>query len=358
MATLSPDPPGNGPKRRIDWQVPTVGIVTSIGLSLVVLGIIAALTIEPETLDQIARMRWWMPFLAVGTVAMRVFFGTWRLRYIAQGRLQWMGAFRAQLAWDFFSNITPSTIGGGPVAPAYISRDSNIPFGDATAIMLFAMLMDQIWFAVAIVIILVGSLYIDIIPASLGTVGDVTFATYFTLFLAWVTLFGYATFVRPTLLTRLVDRIFRLPLLNRFHKAVKAIMSTLRKRALILRTQQPIFYAKGFLLTVLTWLSRYALVAVILYGFYTDIDQLLALLRTVAMMLGALVMPTPGGAGGIEGLYALLLGPLIPASLLAPTLLLWRLLGYYVFIALGAYLTVHQVRKTLRNRTPRRAPGA
>ena len=40
--------------------------------------------------------------------------------------------------------------------------------------------------------------------------------------------------------------------------------------------------------------------------------------------------------------------PLIPDALVAPTLLTWRLMGYYIFIALGAYLTVHHVHKTIR----------
>ncbi len=352
MTAPEPASPPDGLKERFDRQVSSVSILSSIGLSLVVLGVIAALTIQPDTLQQIARMQWWMPFIAAFSVVIRVCFGTWRLQFIGQGRLRWMGAFRAQLAWDFLSNVTPSAIGGGPVAPAYISRDSKVPFGDATAIMLFAMLLDQIWFAFAIVVVLVGSTYIEIIPASLGTVGDVTFSAYFLLFLAWVVLFGYATFVRPTLLTKFIGRIFQLPLLNRFHKAVSATLSRLHKRALILRTQPPHFYVKGFLLTAVIWLSRYALVVIILYGFYTEVDQLLALLRTVAMMLGGLVMPTPGGAGGIEGLYVLMFKPLLPASLLAPTLLLWRILGYYIFIALGAYLAVHQVGRVLVKRTP------
>jgi len=57
-------------------------------------------------------------------------------------------------------------------------------------------------------------------------------------------------------------------------------------------------------------------------------------------------MPTPGGSGGIEGLYALFVGPLIPASLVVPTLLTWRLLSYYLFIAFGAYLFMHQMRNS------------
>jgi hypothetical protein len=64
----------------------------------------------------------------------------------------------------------------------------------------------------------------------------------------------------------------------------------------------------------------------------------------MAMTLSSLVLPTPGGSGGLEGLYALFIGPLIPEALVAPTLFAWRFLGYYIFIALGAYLFLHQVR--------------
>ena len=82
-----------------------------------------------------------------------------------------------------------------------------------------------------------------------------------------------------------------------------------------------------------------------------DLDVLLTLARTAAMTLGSLVIPTPGGSGGVEGLYALFLGPpIMPKFLVAPTLLVWRLLGYYIFIALGGYLTMHRVRAEIRAR--------
>ena len=332
---------------------------TSIGwsllLSLAVLAVIGVVTFEPDTLEQMLRVNPWLLIAAMLTVGMRVFFGTWRLHYVSHGRLGWLDALRAQLAWDFFSNVTPSTIGGGPIAPAYIARDSGIPLGEATSIMLFAMLMDQIWFTLAIPIILVLGFYLEIIPSSLGTLGTATFTLYFVGFTIWVLIFGYSTLVRPHLLERFVDRLFRLKGLRRFHGRVLGMMNQLQDRARTLRTQPLGFYLKGFLLTVAVWLSRYMLVVTILWSVYPVVDKLLVLLRTIALMLGALVLPTPGGAGGIEGLYALLIGPLIPEALVAPTLLTWRLMGYYIFIALGAYLTVHQVQKTIHRKKHARA---
>jgi uncharacterized membrane protein YbhN (UPF0104 family) len=84
---------------------------------------------------------------------------------------------------------------------------------------------------------------------------------------------------------------------------------------------------------------------------------MLVVLRTMALTLGSVVLPTPGGAGGLEGLYALFFGPpLIPQALVAPTLLMWRLLGYYIFIALGAFLSMHHVQQTFRRKKKERLP--
>ena len=42
--------------------------------------------------------------------------------------------------------------------------------------------------------------------------------------------------------------------------------------------------------------------------------------------------------------------PIMPKYLVAPTLLVWRIMGYYVYIALGGYLTMHRVRSEIRAR--------
>lgn len=40
----------------------------------------------------------------------------------------------------------------------------------------------------------------------------------------------------------------------------------------------------------------------------------------------------------------------MPGALVAPTLLTWRLLGYYLFIALGAYLFLHQLQQVRKGK--------
>ncbi len=326
--------------KRIAWP---------IILSLVVLGVIAAFTFEPaEFVSIVSGVNPWMIGLALVTVFVRIYIGGWRLDYISRGKLGRSGGIRGQLAWDFFSNVTPSAIGGAPFAAVYIAQDKKINVGESTALMLFTMLLDQLWFALTIPLVLGASLVMEVIPAKLGHVGMAGFMLYFVGILAWVVLFGYSTFVRPDILRKFANWIFRFRWLRRFKDRVDQEMTLLRDRAQLLRSQRAGFYLNGMLLTVGTWAARYLLLLFIVWSFVPDFDKLLLLFRTAAMTLGSLIMPTPGGAGGIEGLYALFIGPLIPAAVLVPTLLVWRFLAYYIFVGLGVFLSTHHVQKTMR----------
>jgi uncharacterized protein (TIRG00374 family) len=97
------------------------------------------------------------------------------------------------------------------------------------------------------------------------------------------------------------------------------------------------FYGRGFLLTALLWLSRYAVIFFIVRSLHLA-DSVLLFLRSAATLLVGLIVLTPGGSGGLEGVYVLFIGPLMPKALMAPTLFLWRMVDFYLFIALGSYL--------------------
>ncbi|HMB89777.1 MAG TPA: lysylphosphatidylglycerol synthase transmembrane domain-containing protein, partial [Rhodothermales bacterium] len=283
--------PTNGEQSRRVSRIRFHSILWPVLLSLVVMGGIGYFTFDPVAFRALlTNLNPWLLGAAVGTVVLRIVSGGWRLNYVSHGKLGLMGGIRGQLAWDFFSNITPSTVGGGPVAAAYIARDRKLPLGEATSIMLFAMLLDQIWFALSIPGIIACTLFFEVIPASLGAVGYWSFTLYFLGFMVWVLIFGYCTLFRPQLLEKGVDRLFRLGFLRRFRKRALRVMQQLRRRATVLRQQPFRFYATGFGLTLLTWASRYLLVVFILWSVYPVLDHLLVVLRTMALMLGLVVL--------------------------------------------------------------------
>lgn len=329
---------------------PTVqvrNIVISAVLTVAVLAGICYATFDPQAFRQMVQETH-LGFLAAALVVTlaRVAIGGWRLSFVSQGQLHWMGGTRGQLAWEFFSSVTPSAIGGGPVASFYVARDCNITVGEATALMMFSVLLDQLWFLVAIPVVLAASVYVDVIPAAVGSIGLWTAMLAFVGVLVWAGLFAFTMLFRPQLLERLANWCLRWKYLRRFRGWVLPEMRAFTEQARNLGAQPLPFYIKGFGLTALTWLGRYVLVYVIIRSVHSSIDPVLSVVRTAAMTLLGLVMPTPGGSGGLEGLYALFLGPLMPEALVAPTLLTWRVLGYYLFIALGAYLFAHQIQRS------------
>ncbi len=334
------DPAGEAPRVAL-WP-----FVWSLALGLGALGVIGYLTYDPEALGLFVRdLSPWLLVAAVGTVVVRVVFGAWRLQHFSDGRIGLGNGIRDQIVWDFFAYVTPSTVGGGPFLAAFVARDRQLPLGDATSVILFAMLVDQIWFALTIPALLIGATVLDVFPQSLGTVGTGVLMLFFVLYLAWVAVLAYGTLFRPDHLARAVGAVFRWRPLRRFQSRALEAMADMEGRSRTLRTKPAGFYVKGFAITLVPWICRYLLAVFVIWSVVPGVDTLLVFLRSAALQLGTLAVPTPGGAGGVEGLYLLFLGPpLVPEALVAPTLLVWRLLSFYVFIAVGLGLVAHHAR--------------
>ncbi|MCS3757482.1 hypothetical protein GGP90_002266 [Salinibacter ruber] len=344
------DSPQDPPRPRTAGS--TRNIVVSLLLSALVLAAVGALTFDAGAFGRLLQhLRPELLAAAVAVAFARIGLGGWRLSQVSEGRLSLRSGTRGQLAWDFFSSVTPSVVGGGPVAAFYVARDEDLAVGTSAAFLFFCVLLDQLWFLVAIPLLVLATFAIDLLPSAAGAVGGWSLLAYFGGLLLWAALYAYATLVRPRLLVAVADWCVRWPYLRRFRETVMPEMRAYFRRARHLGNRPPAFYASGFALTALTWLARYALVYLIVRSVHAA-DGTLLFARSAAMMLVGLVMPTPGGSGGLEGLYALFIGPLMPEALLAPTLLTWRLLGYYLFIALGAYLFLHQLHQRRADRAP------
>jgi glycosyltransferase 2 family protein len=343
----------NDPRRR-----PTLKrIIWPVALSVSVLGVVAALTFDvSDYAEAVGGLNPWLFALALGAVALRILFGGWRFNYISRGRLSLAAGIRGQLAWDFFSNVTPSAIGGGPFAIVYLTRDSAVRGGDATAWTIFCIVLDQLWYVLLVPLVLVASLHFNVIPQALGPVGYGVFITYLGGLMLWIAVFAYATIVRPSLFQKIADVVLRLKALRRFRGRVNREMTQLERRARILRSQPLKFYLNGFLLTLGSWSTRYLLIMFVVWGMYAPVDKFLVFVRGAALTLLSMAMPTPGGSGGVEALYVILIGPLMPSAAVAPTLLAWRFLGYYVFIGIGIFLTTHYLGRNLRSAPRARTP--
>ncbi len=336
-------------------------LVLPVALSLAAVTLILWLTYEPGAFALVrSSFNPWIYGLAVVSLAVQITAGGLRFRHVSRGALGAADGLRSQLTWDFMSAVTPSAMGGAPFAAFFIARENRVPYGEVTAIMLFSMLMDQIWFALLIVGLYLSAFWVPVFPTGLGAAGIGTIAVYLGGMLCYIAFFAYATLVRPELLERLANWIVHFRWLQRFEPTVRRETRKLRRQARVLRGQPLSFYLQGAGYTLVYWLGRYGVVFLVALSFWRDFRHVLFVLRTAGLWLAGLALPTPGGSGGIEALYVLYLAPLLPAGYGGPALLAWRVLAYYGILVLGAFVAGNAIRSLLAGDTPPdpREPGA
>ncbi|MEM1117022.1 MAG: lysylphosphatidylglycerol synthase transmembrane domain-containing protein [Bacteroidota bacterium] len=346
----APPPPTEAPPRR---RVRKRDLVLPVAFSLSAIGLILWLTYEPGAFASVrATFNPWIFLAALGALGLQITAGGLRLRHVSKGLLGAKQGVRAQLTWDLMSAVTPSAMGGAPFAAFFIARENRMAYGEMTSLMLFTMLMDQLWFALLIVTLYVSAIWVPVFPTALGAAGIGTIATYLGGMLIYIAFFAYATLFRPELIERLATKIVRIKWLRRFEGTVRRETRKLRRQAKVLRGQPLSFYLQGAGYTLLYWVGRYGIVFLVALSFWREFRHILFVLRTAGLWLAGLAMPTPGGSGGIEALYVLYLAPLLPPGYGGPALLAWRGIAYYGILVLGAFVAGGAIRSLLAGETP------
>lgn len=318
----------------------------SIGLSILGMAIVIYLTYTPGVLEHLKPKRLPGLFIALIISFLRVWFSAAKIRFLGEGQLNWMQSFRIVLSWDFTSSVTPSTVGGAPVA-TYAMTKEGLKLGQSTAIILYGVLLDQFWFALAVPILLIAGLYFEVVPSNIGFIGDVSmFLLYFGL-LSYASVLAYGVLKNPAALRKVINAVFRLPFLRRWKKKVEQETEHLEEYSHELRKKPVSFLMHAFFLSTMAWFCRIALPTIVILSLLPA-DVLLSLLRSLAMNLAFLIMPTPGGSGGVEGLFAIFQGSLIDRkAFIGLAVFAWRIISYYISIGLGMMATTWYINRSM-----------
>lgn len=301
-------------------------------------------TYTPGVLEHLAPKR--LPGLVIALVVslLRVWFSAAKIRFLSEKKLSWMASVRVVLAWDFTSAVTPSTIGGAPMA-TYAMTKEGLKLGDAGAIILYGVLLDQIWFVIAIPILLIAGIFYEVVPPEIGLVGDVSMGLLYVGLMSYAGLLAYGMLVNPAVLKKVVKVVFKLPLLRRMSDKIEIEAENLEEYAHLLRNKPFGFLLKAFGISTMSWLARIALPTIVVLSLLPA-PEVLSVLRSLAMNLAFLVVPTPGGSGGVEGLFVLFQGPLISREgFIGLAVFLWRIISYYISIGLGMMATTWYINK-------------
>lgn len=305
-----------------------------------------------DSLNQInwsASSYFWI-FVAVLLMVSRDFFYMVRIRLLTDNKLTWKAALYVILLWEFASALSPGVVGGAAVAMFILNRET-IPFGKATAIVIITSFMDNLFFVVMIPLVFLFIQQGDLFPTD--TNGSDALIWWFLggfiiIFSLCVTLY-LSLFWFPKMTTHILLFVFRLPFLKRWKIVALEWGKDVERAALEFKKESLLFWAKVFLATFLSWISRYLVINAILNAFLSIgfIDNIKILGKQLILWLFMLVSPTPGGSGVAEYAFGELLSTFSSSALLLAALaILWRIISYFPYLFIGAILLPAWIKRT------------
>jgi glycosyltransferase 2 family protein len=309
----------------------------SVGLSLFTMGLVMYFTWTPGGFEYIQMKRLPGLIIAFGVMLLRIWFQAAKFRILSDRTLSWPSAFRVVITWDFASAITPSTIGGGPVAVYAMTRE-HLPLGKSGAIMLYGVLLDQLFYVMIIPILVVLGVYYEVIPDEVGWLGSGAMFLIYLILLAYAFILSYGLLVNPRSLRNLVGWCTKWPFLRSRRRKLIVETASLVSFSDQIRKKPSGFLLKAFMVSTLGWLARISLASIVVLSFLPA-DVLLTFLRSFAMTFAGLLVPTPGGSGGAEALFLVFQGPLIFRPVfIGVAIFMWRLYTYYLSLGLGVFV--------------------
>jgi glycosyltransferase 2 family protein len=298
------------------------------------MAIVIYLTYTPDTLHYLAPKRLPGIFIAIGVMFLKVYFFAAKIRILADKAINWWASIRIALTWDFASAITPSTIGGAPVATFAMIRE-GLPLGRSSAIILYSVMLDQFWYALAVPILLISGIWYQVLPEEIGLVGNATMFMIYAGLLIYGAVLAYGLLINPAMMKKIIKAVFKLPILRKFSDKVNAEADNLESYSHELRKKPLSFVMKAFFFSTMSWLCRVALPVIVVLSLLPA-HEIMLVLRSLSMNLAFLIIPTPGGSGGVEGLFAIFLGPLIDrTAFIGLAVFVWRVITYYFSIGIG-----------------------
>jgi len=292
-----------------------------------------------------------------------------RLRILAGKELSWRKIFNIIMLWEFTSAITPSAIGGTSVAIFYIHKE-GISVGRSSAIVMATSFLDELYFIIMfplLFFIISGSELFTIHGADLAE-GSLSFTNKYFYFAVigyslkfiFTCFVVYGLFINPRGLKWLILWIFRISWLRKWRHEANQTGYDLISASKELRKKPFFFWIKAFLASFFSWTARYWVVNFLLLALvfgttgvgqevmYSFRDQILIFARQLVMWIMMLVMPTPGGSGFAEYVFNEYLGEFIPTvGFVAMMAFLWRIVTYYPYLLMGAFVIPKWVNKKL-----------
>lgn len=253
-------------------------------------------------------------------------------------------AARTVLGGDFAASITPSRSGAEP-ARFLVLTEAKTPVASVLLILFLELFLEMC--SLALLAIVFGIVWRDesgMIRGLLATVAVYALGVLGTGGLAVLVAQRRANGPTPTVL-RLVGMNAGV------WRKIQLSLRSLRGSLGSLRRAHVGLMGAALSCSVLHVLARLVTLPIIVYTYGEDTPLSALVLWPMALLYGAAVAPAPGGGGVVELVFKAALGGVLPARLVATSLIWWRVYSFYIYIAIGAVAAGRTVMRALRNRS-------
>jgi uncharacterized protein (TIRG00374 family) len=314
--------------------------ILAITISIVTIALIIKLTDVELRFEDLKRLNF--GFLLIALILQFLFWVLWafRLKLITKtlGRdLDFFYSLEVTLSSMFFASITPSSAGGEPIRVKLVGEVCD-SYGIASAVVLIERLLDAIFFAIALPILVI------LTDFSVGFGFKV--AGVFTAFLLTFLFLLYTLFKDPERLDEIIIK-FSDRFLSRFvgkrveSFKVKALKEAKNfRKALIEIIDSRSMASILIFITVVMWVLGFLIPSFVLLAMNKDPFYVLSITSQLIIVVLSLIPLTPGSSGIAEVSMAYLYSNFVPHSALGVLVAIWRVITYYTNLVFGFIVTL------------------
>ncbi len=295
-------------------------------------------------------------FLSVAMMGIRDLGYIIRIRILTGNKLTWKSAFNITMLWEFTSAITPSAIGGTSVAIFFINKE-GISIGRSTAVVMVTSFLDELYFILTFPVLLVIIGYYNVFSISPEDHLLPWYENQFLIFallgyslkFIYTLIIGYGLFVNPRGLKWVLLWIFKLPIIRKWRPHANESGSELIQTSREFRNWPIKKWVMAFWATFFGWTARYWIVNTLIITFFGTKwlswdGHVLTFGKQLVMWIMMLISPTPGGSGFAEYVFKEFLSQSIPIGTGVAMAFIWRLISYYPYLFIGAFLVPNWVK--------------
>ena len=332
--------------------------VISLAISLISAVAIIFLTTDKSTLEALTQVRPIYIVLALVLQIISYVLTAKKTKFLLRSlgyQIRTKQAMENVLTGILLASLTPASMGGEPVRILLLHRKADVPVGKATAVIFMERFLDALFIFISLIpsMMILRAFLRSEDGKGIWGVDTLLFIGIICLFIL-LAVIVYAI-IRPNFAKKLTFKtlIFAKTVLPaKYHPKIQKLILVSENEIDLFRSSFKRFVSVGKLnlliavgYTIFYWTVRFSILWLILIGLNVQPDLKL-LIATQIVLAVIMIIPATPGASGITELAALTLYSLfVPSSLIGVTVIVWRVITYYVNIAAGTVTCLKVIRK-------------